>query len=81
MLLIISPEELIPEYIEDWKLGYITNLCIDYATNAIHGWFRDEEVIIFRFKEYGWMNDNRHNIYNISSGTAGIMIQIKKSHV
>jgi hypothetical protein len=81
MLIIVPPEDLVPEYIVDWKLGFITNLSIDYATNAIHGWLRDEEIILFRFKNYGFINDNRHNIYNISSGSAGIMIQIIKRYV
>jgi len=53
---------------------------LDYATNAIHGWFENEDCIIFRFKDYGFINDNRHNSYNISSGAAGGTIQIIKSN-
>ena len=48
--------------------------------NAIHGWFENEDCIIFKFKDYGFIHDNRGNSYNISSGAAGITIQIIKSN-
>jgi hypothetical protein len=81
MILFIAIEELEPEFQNPLKMGYIKSPHIDYATNAIHAWFEDKEVIIFRFKNYGWINNNRFNIYNISAGSAGIVIQIIKSHV
>lgn len=81
MTLFIAIEELEPEFQNPLKMGYIKSPHIDYATNAIHAWFEENEVIIFRFKNYGWINDNRFNIYNISAGSAGIVIQIIKSHV
>jgi len=77
MLIVITPEELEPEFQNPLKMGYIHNPHIDYATNAIHAWLGEKEVIIFRFKGYGWINDNRSNIYNMSAGSAGITIQIK----
>ena len=77
MILFIAIEELESEFQNPLKMGYITSPHIDYATNAIHAWFEDKEVIIFKFKDYGWINDNRFNIYNISAGSAGIIIQIK----
>jgi hypothetical protein len=77
MILFIAIEELEQEFQNPLKMGYITSPHIDYATNAIHAWLGEKEVIIFRFKDYGWINNNRSNIYNISAGSAGITIQIK----
>lgn len=76
MLIFISPEELEPEYVNSWKLGYITKPSIDYADNAIYAVFENKQVIIFRFSKYGWINDNRFNKYLVSSGEAGITIKI-----
>ena len=79
MLLIISPEELEPEFKDSWKLGHLSNLCIDYATNAIHATYLDREVIIFKFKDYGWVHDNRFNNYELAIGRAGILITVNKT--
>lgn len=81
MTLFIAIEELELEFQNPLKMGYIKSPHIDYATNAIHAWYEENEVIIFRFKNYGWINDNRFNIYNISAGSAGIVIQIIKTNV
>ena len=78
MIINILPDELEPEFIESWKMGWITQPSIDYADNAIWAIFEGKQVIIFRFKEYGWINDNRYNSYSISAGSAGIMIKINK---
>jgi len=78
MIINILPDELEPEFIESWKMGWITQPSIDYADNAIWALFEGKNVIIFRFKEYGWINDNRYNSYSISAGSAGIMIKINK---
>jgi len=78
MIINILPDELEPEFIESWKMGWITQPSIDYADNAIWALFEGKNVIIFRFKEYGWINDNRYNSYDISAGSAGIMIKINK---
>lgn len=76
MLIFISPEELEPEYVNSWKLGYITKPSIDYADNAIYAVFENKQVVVFRFSKYGWINDNRFNKYLVSSGETGITIKI-----
>jgi hypothetical protein len=78
MLLIISPEELVEEFRDSYRMHYVKGLSIDYATNAIHGWYENEDVIIFKFRDLGWINDNRYNSYEISSGPAGIVIKITR---
>ena len=78
MIINILPEELEPEFRESWKMGWITQLSIDYADNAIWAIFEGKQVIIFKFKDYGFINDNRYNSYDISAGSAGIMIKINK---
>jgi hypothetical protein len=42
-------------------------------------WFENKDVIIFRFKDYGFIHDNRFNTYDISSGRAGVTIRITKT--
>jgi hypothetical protein len=76
MFIHITPDELETEFRESWKLGWISQPSIDYADNAIYALFENKQVIIFRFKSYGWINDNRYNKYLISSGQAGITINI-----
>ena len=72
MIIHITPEEFEPELQEAWKQNLIKSPMIDYATNAIHGWFEDKDVIIFRFKDYGFINDNRFSTRELSIGAAGI---------
>jgi hypothetical protein len=79
MLIFISPEELEEEFRESWKMGHITQPSIDYADNAIWAVFEGKLVIIFRFKDYGWINDNRRNTYEVNAGMAGITISIKRN--
>jgi hypothetical protein len=79
MFIHITPDELEEEFRESWKLGFITQPSIDYADNAIYAVFENKQVIIFRFKKYGWINDNRFNTYKISAGSAGITINIIKT--
>jgi hypothetical protein len=79
MFIHITPDELEEEFRESWKLGFITQPSIDYADNAIYAIFERRQVIIFRFKNYGWINDNRFNTYKISAGSAGITINIIKT--
>ncbi len=79
MFIHITPDELEEEFRESWKLGFIKHPSIDYADNAIWAEFENKIVIIFKFKNYGWINDNRYNSYLISSGSAGITIQIKSN--
>ena len=78
MIINILPDELEPEFINSWKMGMITQPSIDYADNAIWAIFEGRQVTIFRFKEYGFINDNRRNSYSISAGSAGITIKIDK---
>ncbi len=78
MIINILPDELEPEFINSWKMGMITQPSIDYADNAIWAIFEGKDVIIFRFKDYGFINDNRRNTYDISAGKAGITIRIEK---
>lgn len=77
MTIHITPEELEPEFINSWKMGWISHPSIDYADNSIHAIFEGSQVTIFRFKKHGWINDNRYNSYLISAGSAGIIISIK----
>jgi len=77
MFIHITPDELEEEFRESWKLGFISQPSIDYADNAIWALFESKNIIIFRFKDYGWIHDNRRNTYLISAGSAGITIQIK----
>ena len=79
MFIHLTPDELEPEFRESWKLGFISHPSIDYADNAIYANFEGKVVIIFRFKQYGWINDNRSNSYKVSAGSAGITINIVKS--
>jgi len=78
MIINILPDELESEFIESWKMGFITHPSIDYADNAIYAIFEGRQVIIFRFKDYGFINDNRRNTYDVSAGKAGITIRITK---
>ena len=80
MIITILPDELEPEFRESWKMGWITQPSIDYADNAIWAIFEGEQVVIFRFKEYGFINDNRYNKYFISTGLAGITLRIEKTN-
>jgi hypothetical protein len=79
MLIFISPDELEEEFRESWKMGHIIHPSIDYADNAIWAVFEGKLVVIFRFKKYGFINDNRENTYDISAGKAGIMIRIERT--
>jgi hypothetical protein len=77
MIINILPDELEPKFVDSWKMGFITQPSIDYADNAIWAIFEGKQVIIFRFKKYGFINDNRYNKYYISAGRAGITIRIE----
>jgi hypothetical protein len=79
MFIHITPDELEPEFKETWKLGFISQPSIDYADNAIYAVFEGKLVTIFKFKQYGWINDNRFNTYKVSAGSAGITINIIKN--
>ena len=76
MLIHVGIEEFEEEFRTPWVAGLIKHPSIDYADNAIYAVFEGKLVIIFRFKKYGWINDNRSNTYNVTAGSAGITIQI-----
>jgi hypothetical protein len=76
MTILITPDELEEEFRESWKMGFIQQPSIDYADNSIYANFEGKQHIVFRFKDFGWINDNRFNSYTVSSGLAGIMINI-----
>jgi hypothetical protein len=79
MIIQIQLEDLEPEFIPYFKFRSISGLSLDYATNAIHGYLNGKEVIIFRFKDYGFIHDNRFNTQAISYGEAGITLDIRKT--
>lgn len=79
MIIHITPDEFEPEFQTPWKQELIKSPNIDYATNAIHGWIEGKDVIIFRFKDYGFINDNRFNTRELSVGPAGITLLITKT--
>jgi hypothetical protein len=79
MVIFISPDQLEKEYINSWKMGFITQPSIDYADNCIYAIFENQLVKIFYFKDYGFINDNRCNNYYVNSGPAGITIRIEKT--
>jgi len=76
MLIHIQTQELEKEFVNPVKNGFVSHPAIDYQTNAIHAQYEGKDVIIFNFKKYGWLNDNRFNTYNLSLGPAGITIEI-----
>lgn len=80
MLIFITPDELEEEFRNSWRMGFISQPSIDYADNAIYAVFENKQVIIFRFKKYGYVMDNRYNSYNISAGAAGITIKITSNN-
>jgi len=79
MIINIQLEDLEPEFIPYFRFRSIRNLSLDYATNAIHGYLGDKEIIVFRFKDYGFIHDNRFNTCSISYGEAGITLDVRKT--
>jgi hypothetical protein len=78
MTITIHAEELLPEFIEDFKAGFIWHPTIDYADNAIYAVDsrKKMQVIIFYFKKFGWLNENRWNSYLVSATSDNITIEI-----
>lgn len=79
MLIIISPDELEPEFRQSWRMGLVTQPSIDYADNAIFAQFEGRQVTIFRFSDMGYVTDNRRSTYAVSAGAAGLMVDIHRS--
>ena len=79
MIIHISVNELNePFRSNSYMVERLHNLGIDYATNTLDGIFEDKEYTVFEFKNYGFVSDNRWNTYEISKGSAGILIEIVK---
>jgi hypothetical protein len=80
MVIWIDISELETEFSEAvWKMEFVQHAHIDYATNAIHAWFEGKEVVLFRFSKWGWVNDNRENNYELTTGKIGITLKITKN--
>jgi len=77
MLLYISVKDCTEQIREKpCLLNRMYNLGIDYVDNDLTGYFEDQEYKIFFFEQYGIKLDNRWNTYEITCGSAGIMIEI-----
>lgn len=76
MVIVVQIEELKEEVRPHFKSGTISGLSIDYATNSIHGYTGNLEHVVFRFEDCGVRLDNKRNSYELSSGSAGVMIRI-----
>ena len=79
MLIHIGIDELEEDFKSLWRAELLKFPHIDYATNAIHAWFEEKDCIIFRFKDYGFIHENKFNTYNVSAGKSGITIEIIKT--
>ena len=78
MIVVIPIEELEKEIQPYFRFGSVSNLSVDYATNAIHGYVGEKEYIVFRFKEWGIYLDNRYNSHIVTGGPAGILVKVSK---
>ena len=60
------------------NLNHLYNVGIDYADQTVTGVFLNQEMVLFNFKDVGFVNDNRFNTYEYSVGTAGLSFIISK---
>jgi hypothetical protein len=79
MTIIVSTEEFEEGMKELYDNGLLRNFSIDYATNAIHGWNNNQDCIVFKFKGYGFINDNRYNKYDLTNNEKGFILEIRKT--
>lgn len=79
MIIEISKEEFEDGMKELFDQGKLRSFSIDYATNAIHGWYNNTDCIIFKFKGYGFINDNRYNTYDLFNDVNGFKMVIRKT--
>lgn len=77
MIIFVTPNEFEPEF-QNFKVRNISDIHIDYYTNAIHGYFENKEIIFVKFNKFGVQLDNRRNGYTLSVGEAGLIIDIKE---
>ena len=61
MLIHITPDELEPEFRNNWRMGFISQPSIDYADNAVYAVFEGKQVIIFYFKKYDINNNGLYD--------------------
>ena len=61
------------------NLTLLYNVCIDYADQTVNGILENQEMVLFRFKDVGFVNDNRYSTYEYSVGTAGLTFIISKT--
>ena len=64
---------------EPFLLTRLYNVCIDYADQTVTGILENQEIVLFRFKDVGFVNDNRYSTYEYSVGTAGLTFIISKT--
>jgi hypothetical protein len=74
----IKKTELNPLFLKDYTLQDINNCSIDYAENTLYACIASNEIPIFNFNKYGFLNDNRFNDYKINIKKHKITINIKK---
>jgi len=79
MIINISKNEFEEGMEELFDNNQLIHFAIDYATNAIHGWNNGKDCIVFKFKGYGFINDNRYNKYDLTHNEKGIIISITKT--
>jgi hypothetical protein len=79
MIIIVSTEEFEEGMKELFDNGQLKHFSIDYATNAIHGWNNNQDCIVFKFKGYGFINDNRYNKYDLTNNEKGFILNITKT--
>jgi hypothetical protein len=79
MTIIVSTEEFEEGMKELFDNGQLKHFSIDYATNAIHGWNNNQDCIVFKFKGYGFINDNRYNKYDLTNNEKGFILNITKT--
>jgi hypothetical protein len=79
MIITILKEEFEEGVLELFESEQVDHFSIDYATNAIHGWYGDKDIIVFKFKGYGFINDNRYNKYDLIRNEKGFILKITKT--
>jgi hypothetical protein len=77
MIILIPLDEFEDKFRRALKSNIMRNVSIDYATNALHGTFPDhDDVEIFKFDNYGFINQNKYNTYSLSYGEGGVTIYL-----
>lgn len=81
MIIIIPIDEFDETVKKAFNSKHIKNVSIDYATNALHASFPGhDDVIIFKFTDYGFINQNKYNTYSLSYGETGVTIFLKNTN-